>query len=222
MVVGTSIGAVNGALVAADPSLDQVERMRDLWSSMSRADVFGGSIVSGIKTLAKSRTHVYGNERLRALLADALPVTLIEDLAVSFECVAASIEYARARYFDRGPIIDAVLASSAVRGCSRRSRSTVTTTSTVDWWRRSRSTERSLVAPTKSMCCRSDGSSSHSGHQTSRGRSPSSRSRSRAGTGSWKPSKRHPNTFAPTCSPPATRRTSTICASTATSATRAD
>lgn len=116
MVIGTSIGAVNGALFAAEPSLDQVERMRELWSSLSRAEVFGGSIVSGIRTLARSRTHVYGNDRLRALLTDALPAERIEDLQLSFECVAASIEHARARYFDRGPIVDAVLASSAVPG----------------------------------------------------------------------------------------------------------
>lgn len=116
LVIGTSIGAVNGAMLAADPTLDQVEQMRELWSSMGRADVFGGSIVAGIKTLARSRTHVYGNGRLRELLTDALPVDRIEDLQLSFECVAASIDRARAHYFDRGPLVDAVLASAAVPG----------------------------------------------------------------------------------------------------------
>ncbi|MCB0965451.1 MAG: patatin-like phospholipase family protein [Ilumatobacter sp.] len=116
VIIGTSIGAVNGAMLAADPSLDQVERMRELWSSLRRADVFGGSFFNSIRTLARSRTHVYSNDRLRELLTEALDVERIEDLSIAFECVASSIEGARARYFDRGPIVDAVLASAAVPG----------------------------------------------------------------------------------------------------------
>ena len=41
---------------------------------------------------------------------------MIEDLPVSFECVAASIERSNAHHFNSGPIVEAVLASSAVPG----------------------------------------------------------------------------------------------------------
>jgi NTE family protein len=42
--------------------------------------------------------------------------TLIEDLPVPFQCVAASIERAAEHWFTTGPLVDAVLASCAVPG----------------------------------------------------------------------------------------------------------
>ncbi len=116
LVVGTSIGAINGAAVAASPTVEAVRELADVWSRFERSEVFGGSVLGRVATLARTRTHLHGNEGLRRLLGEALPVARIEDLAVQFECVAASIEAAAERWFVDGPIVDAVLASSAVPG----------------------------------------------------------------------------------------------------------
>ena len=116
LVLGTSVGAINGVAVAADPSVAGVERLTGMWSEMERGGVFGGSVVGRIATLARSRTHLHGNETLRALLDEALPVSRIEDLAVAFQCVAASIERACEHWFSAGPVVDAVLASASVPG----------------------------------------------------------------------------------------------------------
>jgi NTE family protein len=59
---------------------------------------------------------VHPNEPLRALLTEHLGDGLIEDLVVPFQCVAASIERAAEHWFTTGPVVDAVLASSAVPG----------------------------------------------------------------------------------------------------------
>jgi NTE family protein len=115
LVVGTSVGALNGAAIAADPSLDGVEVLADLWKSLSRAGMFAGSLLSQASTLARHRTHLHSAEPLRRLMADSLP-ELIEDLAVPFQCVAASIERAAAHWFSSGSLADAVLASCAVPG----------------------------------------------------------------------------------------------------------
>ncbi len=116
LVLGTSVGAINGVAVAADPTVGGVERLTGMWSAIDRSDVFGGSALRRLTTLARTRTHLHGNERLRALLTEALPVDRIEDLAVGFQCVAASIERASERWFVEGPIVDAVLASASVPG----------------------------------------------------------------------------------------------------------
>lgn len=50
------------------------------------------------------------------LLRTHLPVALIEELALPFQCVAASIENAAEHWFGSGPLVEAVLASSAVPG----------------------------------------------------------------------------------------------------------
>lgn len=116
LVVGTSIGAINGAAVAAEPTVAAVARLSEVWSRIERSDAFDGSIVGRLATLARSRTHLHENDALRALLADSLPVDRIEDLPVRFECVAACIETASERWFASGALVEAVLASSAVPG----------------------------------------------------------------------------------------------------------
>lgn len=116
LVVGTSVGAINGAAVASEPTIAMVQRLQDTWSDIERSDVFAGSFLNRLATLARTGTHLHGNDALRAALTEALPVPLIENLPVRFECVAASIESASEHWFTTGPLVDAVLASAAVPG----------------------------------------------------------------------------------------------------------
>lgn len=116
LVVGSSVGALNGAFVAADPSPETIARMTDMWTGLSDRAVFGGSVIGQIGTLARHGTHLHANQRLRRLVDGALPGMMIEDLAVTFQCVAACIETASAHWFSSGPLADAVLASCAVPG----------------------------------------------------------------------------------------------------------
>ena len=116
LVVGTSVGAINGAMVAADPSAETIRRLHELWTGIGDTDVFGGSLAAQVGTLIRTRTHLHSNTALRRLLHKHLPYRLIEELPVPFQCVAASIEQAGAHWFTQGSIIDAVLASSAVPG----------------------------------------------------------------------------------------------------------
>ncbi|GAA2017575.1 patatin-like phospholipase family protein [Terrabacter terrae] len=116
IVVGTSVGAINGALVAAQPTRDAVERLTSLWTQATRAGVFTESWWRQAVRVARLGTHLHSSDSLRELLTEHLPDRPIEDLAVHFECVAARIETASARWFDRGPVVEAVLASCAVPG----------------------------------------------------------------------------------------------------------
>lgn len=116
LVLGTSVGAVNGVFVAAGPGLDAVERLTQMWVSLTRSGVFAGSLFGRAARLARHGTHLHPAEPLRELLRANLPVSRIEDLSVPFQCVAASIERAGAHWFTSGSITDAVVASCAVPG----------------------------------------------------------------------------------------------------------
>jgi NTE family protein len=117
LVVGTSVGALNGAFVAADPTVEATVRLAELWASLAGSDgVFSGSVVARAATAMRSGTHLHGRGPLRSLLARHLPVERLEDLAVPFQCVAASIERAAEHWFTQGPLPDAVMASCAVPG----------------------------------------------------------------------------------------------------------
>ncbi|MEV0391641.1 patatin-like phospholipase family protein [Polymorphospora rubra] len=116
VVVGTSIGAVNGALVAADPTEAVTDRLVRLWASPEASEVYGDSVARQLRRFA-ARTHLHSPRPLRRLLESALgEETTIEELKVPFRCCAASIERAAEHWFDRGPLVDAVLASASVPG----------------------------------------------------------------------------------------------------------
>ncbi len=58
LIVGSSVGALNGAFIAADPSTASVERMVDVWTGLSDRGVFGGSVFGQLSTLARHGTHL--------------------------------------------------------------------------------------------------------------------------------------------------------------------
>ncbi len=116
LVLGTSVGAINGAVVAAEPGIGSVDRLAVLWQELAGSDVFGGSLLARTATLVRTRTHMHGLDPLRHLLAEQLGELRFEDLPVPFQCVAASIENATEHWFERGRIVDSVLASCAVPG----------------------------------------------------------------------------------------------------------
>jgi NTE family protein len=115
VVLGTSVGAVNGAVIAADPSATGVAKLAGLWRSMTSTGVFSDTVLARATTLARSRTHLYSPAPFRRQLQRQLPPTFAE-LKVPFQCVATSIERAGAHWFSSGSLVDAVLASAAVPG----------------------------------------------------------------------------------------------------------
>jgi NTE family protein len=116
LVVGTSVGAINGALVAADPTPGTVDRLRGVWEELVSQQIFTGSVLGRARTLVRTRTHLHPREPLRDLLTEHLPVRTFAELRVPFQCVAASIERAAEHWFTQGALVEAVLASCAVPG----------------------------------------------------------------------------------------------------------
>jgi NTE family protein len=117
IIVGTSIGAVNGVLVAADPTELVIRRLIELWASRQAREVFGDSVPRQVARIARAGTHLHTAAPLRRMLTRELDGALdFDDLAVRFECCAASIERAAEHWFTSGSVVDAVLASSAVPG----------------------------------------------------------------------------------------------------------
>jgi NTE family protein len=115
LIVGTSIGAINGALVAADPP-GAAARLRQMWEGDELRLAFSERLWGRAVRLVRSGTHLHSLEPLGRLLAAALPGEDFADLKLPFQCVAASIEDATARWFASGPVVPAVMASCAVPG----------------------------------------------------------------------------------------------------------
>jgi len=116
VILGTSIGAVNGAMLAHDPTPAGVAALERVWRDVDFSDVFPGGLWNRALSLVRQRTYLHDNEAFRAWLEGLLGTGTVEELDVPFQCVAACIEDAAERWFTGGSLVDAILASSAVPG----------------------------------------------------------------------------------------------------------
>ena len=184
LVLGTSVGAINGAFLAQDPGLDVVERLTGLWRSVAanRHEVYGDRPLRSVRRAVATGTHLYSARPLATRLREEIGDVDFADLAVPLQVCAASIERAAEHWFDSGPVVDAVVASAAVPGllppASATSTSSTAASSTRCRWR-----ARTSWARPGSSCSRSVVSTGRCSRRGGPGRSPGSPSRSRAGTG---------------------------------------
>jgi NTE family protein len=116
LIVASSVGALNGLVIAASPTHQAVTNLKDIWEGLQTRDVFSSTVIGQVGNLVRHGTHLHSNVSLRRLLCDTVGDLRIEDLPIPFECVAACIEDAAAHWFDHGSAADAVLASCAVPG----------------------------------------------------------------------------------------------------------
>lgn len=116
VVLGTSIGAINGALFAGSPDAAGVGALAEAWRTLEFQDLFPGNLWDRAVAAVQQRTYLHANDHLRTWLTERVTVDRIEDLPVAFECVAARIEDSTEHWFTTGPLVDALLASSAVPG----------------------------------------------------------------------------------------------------------
>ena len=72
LVVGTSIGAINGALIAKDPTLGVIQPLLDAWTSPEANAVYGSSLFMQMSRLVKTKTHLNSHDPLRRLLEASL------------------------------------------------------------------------------------------------------------------------------------------------------
>ncbi len=119
LVLGTSVGALNGALVAREPELAVVDKLVALWQRAAEpqsAPVYGDKPLRTVRRAMSTGTHLWSPKPLRQALEDELGDVTFEELPVRFQVCAASIERAAEHWFDSGRVVDAVVASAAVPG----------------------------------------------------------------------------------------------------------
>src|SRR4029453_17698662 len=69
IVVGTSVGALNGALVAHDPRPHVAAELRGMWqTAFSNGRVYGDGPVRQLRRAARTGTHLHSSQGLRRAL----------------------------------------------------------------------------------------------------------------------------------------------------------
>lgn len=114
LVIGASVGALNGAFHAANPSREGADRLAEVWSSLTRRDVFPLTLWAGLKALLLHRDHFVEATRLHALIRGALAIERIEQARVPLHIVTTNALSGAEVVLSSGAIDTALLASTAI------------------------------------------------------------------------------------------------------------
>ncbi|OXY83747.1 patatin [Oceanimonas doudoroffii] len=114
MVVGASVGAINGAYFAARPHRRGVEELADIWLALRSEDVFPIHTFSALKSLLLGQNHLVQADALGHLLERRLPVSRIEDTELPLHIVATELLTGQETVLSNGPLLEALLASAAI------------------------------------------------------------------------------------------------------------
>lgn len=116
LIVGTSIGSLNGAVLASAPIEQSVLWLSEMWGRMQGSAVFGESMFNRARHMLNHWTHFHSNEPLRQLVDESVSFAKLEDAYTTIQTCAACIETSTEHWFTEGPVADAVLASCALPG----------------------------------------------------------------------------------------------------------
>ena len=114
MIVGTSVGAINGAFFASRPDLHGITEIARLWSSLRRKDVLGvdlGTLVGGIRGRPR---HLFDSSSIRRIIDTFVNFRRLEDAPIPLTVVATALGTGEAVVLNSGDATTALLASSAV------------------------------------------------------------------------------------------------------------
>lgn len=119
LIIGTSVGALNGVALAADPTLEGMQRVAENWRNVRGSDIFPGNpLTVGWRILTRQGSlHDHGS--FQRFVLDVLPPSIrrFGDLRRPCIVTATVLRTGRLRLFGTAPddpVVDGVLASTAI------------------------------------------------------------------------------------------------------------
>lgn len=114
LIVGASVGALNGAFIAGRPGRQALEELANIWRSVRRKDVFPIGPVRGALGYYGFRNSLVRPEALRRLVARYVSFSRLEEARILIHVVATEAMTGLDVVLSRGDAHDAVLASAAI------------------------------------------------------------------------------------------------------------
>jgi NTE family protein len=115
MVVGSSVGALNGAYYAGDPSLKGVLQLETIWRGLQRRDVFPVTWRTLLGFIQR-RDFLIPHDGVQKLIDDNLPYHNLQDAALPVHIVTTDIVTGDAVVLSEGSAALAIIASTAIPG----------------------------------------------------------------------------------------------------------
>lgn len=114
-VVGSSVGAINGAYYAGDPSLKGVLRLEALWRGLKRRDVFPVTWQTLLGVMWR-QDFLISHDGIRKLVEDHLPYRNLQEARLPIHIVTTDFISGESVVLSEGSAVEAILASTAIPG----------------------------------------------------------------------------------------------------------
>lgn len=114
LVVGTSVGAMNGAVLAMDP--EHPEELLRIWLGLDQLALVHWNPARLASQLWKNPLSLSSNQVVPKLLREHFHGATFEDAKLRLGVVATNLTLGEKRVFTEGPLAQAILASSAIPG----------------------------------------------------------------------------------------------------------
>jgi NTE family protein len=113
MACGSSVGAINAAYYAGDPTIEGIRKLEAIWRGLRRQDVFPMSLTA-LFGFIRRRDFLITSAGVRKLIDTHLPYRNLEDARIPLFVVATDIISAETVVLSKGSACDAILASTAI------------------------------------------------------------------------------------------------------------
>lgn len=116
LIVGCSVGALNGVFLASRPDVERVAELEAIWTSLRSADVFGVRSVRTLANMVAGREYLCRPDALQRLIGRFCPVEDLAELSCPLEVVTTDLDVAAPVWWSSGPAVDVLVASTALPG----------------------------------------------------------------------------------------------------------
>jgi NTE family protein len=117
LIVGTSVGALNGAFIASRPTTPAMaEQLADVWRSVGRGNVFPLNPLTGFLGFFGARDHLVSDRGLRRIVEENLELELLEESPIPLHVITTDLLSGRELRLSSGDAFEAVMASAAIPG----------------------------------------------------------------------------------------------------------
>ncbi len=115
MVVGSSVGALNGAYYAGDPTLRGMLQLETIWRGLTRHDVFPVTWRTLLGFLWR-RDFLIPHDGIEKLIDDYLPYRNLQDAKLPVHIVTTDLVTGDSVVLSEGSAAQAIIASTAIPG----------------------------------------------------------------------------------------------------------
>ena len=114
LFIGCSVGALNAAALAMNPTLGRLDEIEAIWRSLDRKDVFGGNRRLLATHIVRGDDHLYEPDALRALVRRTVPIADLSDTQIPCHVVTRDLQTGQSCWWSSGDPLSVLTASACL------------------------------------------------------------------------------------------------------------